>query len=299
MHGTAPPMRYVQQLLENEDSGNRLSCIEDMRAAAKEAQKALDRKLQVVIAEETNCENIARNIGLTVTSTLQSTAPEGAPSKNPHEPIPDDILETQASYEHVLALLLAHPCYLSAVYRNMLARKGDAPSRAEAFLPKVDHLAMFSDLCISMYGDLSRPRNNHLFLVMCNEILSNAADDAAEEGIEFSAFVADFEDPNSLFGRLMGLYFSQDHNMENTRGLVGGLIEHLAERTMNNNLGLEFDPIGVYKEVEPNKKVPDNNSERERLFNNEAVSSKVMKRVNVICDLGVEWVTAMISNPNA
>ena len=72
-------------------------------------------------------------------STLRAVAPAGATSRESASKakIPYDISSTHTIYEHIIELLLAHPCYLNRAYKHFLSGN---PCRANEDLPGVDHV---------------------------------------------------------------------------------------------------------------------------------------------------------------
>jgi len=121
-------------------------------------------------------------IGLLLESTLHSM--NGGPRKiDKRTALPEHIAVNMNLYEHLIAMLRAHPCYLDTVFDHLFgseqnswtnaavsgAGKESKASRGSGDADddmsiRIRDKNSFKDLVLSIYGDLSDCANEHLFL---------------------------------------------------------------------------------------------------------------------------------------
>ena len=102
---------------------------------------------------------------MTIKSTLNEGVPVGVNIRDFSAGIPYEIEQDHSIYTELFKLLLTNPMYLVEMYhfiQEMPANKASCGGQFTKY---------FSDLVINIYGDLSRPRNDHLFISLAKQLM--------------------------------------------------------------------------------------------------------------------------------
>ena len=236
---------------------------------------------------------------------LSLQVPAGIPDSR--SLVPDDIVDQHSTFVKIFEMLLANPYYLKEMHKYYTGRSPEMKAmweKAGSSLALTFRLR-FAKLSLSVYGDINRERNEHLFLVHCRNVMLEELIQH-DGGIDMAGATSQFSGSNSVFGELVRSYFSLDRCIDDVSDRYKEVFMELVAKTDNGEYNFEYDPIQIYLEqnvagegavrgaVGKGQKFDD--AYREDLYQSlGSVKSKVNLRISKMSEVALEWIAQTTS----
>jgi len=290
-----PPCQFVQLLLETEPSDNQVGQLELVEANLRRKEVKIDKLYYDIHIEEEDVNELRNTIRLTIKSTLNEGVPVGLNIRDFSAGIPYEIMQDHSIYTELFKLLLTNPMYLVEMYhffiQEMPANKSACGGQFTKF---------FSDLVINVYGDLSRARNDHLFISLAKQLMMKEISQIQAKSDDLSDFAAAFPDQSNVFGMIISHYFTLQKNIKNLRSRFEDLFIELA----SSEKEFQYDPLLVQRELGKGgttdlKGGDESTLDQRRLqtYNTKtAIRNKVNERVDNLNEEMLKWTRAITSS---
>ena len=160
-----------------------------MESNLERKQNKIDQLYFDIHQEEEEVNELRNTIRLTIKSTLNEGVPVGLNIQDYSAGIPYEIEQDHSIYTEMFKLLLTNPMYLVEMYhffiQEMPANKAACGGQFTKF---------FSDLTVNVYGDLSRPWNDHLFISLVKQLMMKEISQIQAKSDDLSDFASQFPD---------------------------------------------------------------------------------------------------------
>ena len=321
-----PSSTFVHRALVEEPSSHRSEAISLTRETINRERDLIEERMRNLCDLEDQVTALETDIEIIIKSTISLTQPKGM---NPsmvrpqnHLGIPKDLVGQHATLISILEIIFSNPNYLRLMHKyytggspdvKQLWESNDARMLSGTFLRRFAHMAT------SIYGDLNRPRNEHLFLVFAKSIMLEELVGVSLSGADMGQVAAKFVSGDSVFGELVRSYFSLPRNVKDVINRYADVMREMTVKTATKEFDFEYDPIEIYLEqarggASSGEAVSKTRSRkgkrgggsgdtagqqifddayREDLYSSVAsVKSKVNSRVSQLCEVGSRWLEA-------
>ena len=287
-----PPCQFVQLLLETEPIDHRVEQLKLVESNLERKQNKIDQLYFDIHQEEEEVNELRNTIRLTIKSTLNEGVPVGLNIQDYSAGIPYEIEQDHSIYTEMFKLLLTNPMYLVEMYhffiQEMPANKAACGGQFTKF---------FSDLTVNVYGDLSRPWNDHLFISLVKQLMMKEISQIQAKSDDLSDFASQFPDQSNVFGMIISHYFTLPKNVRNLRSRFQDLFIELA----SSDKEFQYDPLLVQRELSKGgssdlKGGDESTLDQRRLqtYNTKtAIRNKVNERVDNLNEEMLKWTRAI------
>ena len=245
-------LAHVQQLLKQEPPGHSISRLMQQQDLNIEQLDALVSNFNmVVLPQRRQCIEVSRRISILLERTLQTMYPPQDEPMHPDQPTAR-LLKTRRLLAHIINVMSMHPLVLDEMHERIFGQSNvrlavSEPGRVQTSssgITKLRNYEKFTDLVVVVFGNLTDMHMENLFLrtlqmILRREMNAFAATDA-------DTLVKSFGDKNSVFGRLVHVYFRSRLIM---RPLALEMSEPLKEFLSNEKMNLDINPNAVRVDV--------------------------------------------------
>ena len=301
-----PSAAFVYQALKNEPVSCRVESINMVSKTTASMRMQIEEEMANLIPLEHEIESIETEIEIMLKSSISMKMPQGiAPSQlaGTTPKITADIVLQHNIFTKILEILLANPNYLILMHKYYTSNTSEVRTlwERDASSLRPTFRRRFAEMIISIYGNMQRPHNEHLFLVctrsiMLEELINNSYTN------DMSQVAANFISGESVFGELVRSYFSLDTNFIDVENRYNELMKEMVAKTDSQEFNFEYDPVQVYYEIrkaQGKASTADinilnfNDAQREDLYNSlPNVKNTVTNRISQLCEVTSLWIDA-------
>ena len=298
---TNPSANFVHRLLKVEPTANRAQNIELMRSQIVEDRKKIEDYMFDVSELEEQVKDLETEVEVLIKSTIKKRVPSGLFDNR--SLVPDDIIDHHSTFAKIFEMLLANPYYLKEMHKYYTHQSPEMISmwEKEGYQLASTFKRRFAKLSLSVYGDVSRERNEHLFLTHCRNVMLEEL--IQHDGTyDMAKATSEFNGSGSVFGELVRNYFSLDRCVDNISDRYKEVFLELVTKTDNGEYNFEYDPIQIYLEqnvagegavrgaLGKGQKFDD--AYREDLYQSlGSVKNKVNLRISKMSEVALQWIT--------
>ena len=298
-----PSAQFVYGALKSEPVANRLENINTMTKTISSIRVQIEESMENLYGIEREIGSLESEIEIMLKSSISNKMPTGLSPARYREKSPKitaDIVLQHSVFTKILELMLTNPNYIQLMHKYYTSETTDVKLlwERDATPLKSTFKRRFAEMIISIYGNMERPHNEHLFLVCARNIMLEELD--KNYSGDMSKIAANFVSGESVFGELVRSYFSLDKNIKDVESRYSDLLKDMIAKTDSNEYNFEYDPAQVYYEIRRSQgkigaaekqSVSFSDAQREDLYNSLIdVKNTVTSRVSLLCSVSAQWI---------
>jgi hypothetical protein len=242
-----PSAAFVYQALKSEPVANRVENVNMMSKTTASTRVQIEEEMSSLSELEREIESVETEIEIMLKSSISMKMPRGlAPGQLHGTPpkITADIVLQHNIFTKILEILLANPNYIRLMHKYYTSNTSEVKLlwERDATALKPTFRRRFAEMLISIYGNMQRSHNEHLFLVCTRSIMLEELVSSSYTG-DMSMVAANFVGGDSVFGELVRSYFSLDTNFKDVENRYNELMKEMVVKSDSNEFNFEYDPV--------------------------------------------------------